>query len=1666
MSTTEKLFVQIFERKRWIIEHLKQQKLLHDQHLASKLLIQGITPPSWLINPQFPSSTSDFIAINKEELISGLLLPQPGTLVTYPSGSTTCFAHDKSVATVVNDGLMHATCASSNGPDEDEPGIIPSCHIYDTEDGSGIVPQCHVDDTQNMPNYVPMSPEDQTGMMNSNVCLKLDESLARVQRSRSRQKALELRNSAKASGKRSLEKESNVGISSGNKTFGYDQLLEGIRKSGELVGPPPLCACIDEEAALGDCTNKEMTSNACSDYSSQSEGNGAKEVQTEEDKKKVQSCVYIGRNTGSGSCCPQSGIRGHQNTKKNHEVYIGRMTRSRSGKAQLSENDGVQNRRITRSYSNQIHNINGNHASGSSKSNNAGGISKSRSGGAKQAETKDHRSRAKNETKDHRSRAENASRTKDEIPVKPKQLDFDEFEEACLADSLAEGKGNSEEKTEDRNIEKRSAPLSCSSSAEGTSQKFTSFAYETQEDFETKVDHSLPKSDKISGQTSLLLDCPPDSTEEHMLRTTMEFAADPSFSGPNVDMSMSQKRKSEPEEEQELDKEKSYISLRNADTKATMDLHKNTVEATLSLEKNRPEWGSCNDCKGTSHVSLLCADTEATINLHPDAVEATLSLKKARHELGSCNDCKETTDFGLTNEDTEAITSLPRDVEAILSLEKSRYDSTSHNDCKKTICLTLPNADSEANLSSHRDAVEAGLSLDKTRQKSSSCNDCKDTSDFSLRSTVTEATMSLNRDAVEPNSSPEQSRHQPTSCNDLKAILDTQTAELIPHTPARNSGPSLASMLEFHPVDSPDETRSEHASEMWKPGSHFRNAGIETSCFSTLVEVVGCSKLPGIQGGVDVLREYKVSNAMDGSWPCYKRRKIGCQIDYKSASPSLRVNTCHDVNENMPNKFLDGNEANSASLPQKLIVSGCSDAVLSNSESVATTAHGLKYLDSKEPELAPKVQYEEDKDSIGRSITMALTCEQKSLSISEASNVKQGTTTTEPSDFFPTQEAREGPTSSVHCIGRLSNHLKLADIVSQGNSADQLTFVQMTLHKRESLQEAEKLKFSIGSPLIECMDVYDADACEIVPEFEGYIIAEKSDSVHNAEYGLLNGEIPFSSKKAECVNLPEQIPRPASLSTPASPFPTAYKLHFTPGVYQSVPNGLIENIDLTNNLQFNDDALQGKSYSDYCSFPGKRFRRDITIPFISPLGTGFEGITSKSGSSGKRLSSNPELICFPIQEDPETGEEDVNVGETCDTDMNGFALNVKSSSIREPLRDITVMNETILASSHVGERGSLESVTTEVSISEQHDKDSKKNEMHLRSRQRRQEGKETQSLSIGANSIQKHSEKFSSSHSKPKLLGKSSLRSRGQSLSEKGSKCNNIVSNVKSFLPLVQQTSSVMPARREVKVKALEAAEAAKLLAEKKENERKKKKEALKLERARLEQENLKQIELKKNPKEEEKKKRDAENAARKRQREEEDRKEKERKRKRIQEVRCQQKQAEEKNSAWREESRCETKDRRTHERKNSNDKADRAAETETISRNPDEVVRSDRRKADNAMPSTNDSKSATGSSDTGKVESIDVADISTPNCDKLDKTISQISYGQSYDISPYQCSDDEEEEEDDMPNKKFIPTWASKSCVAVALSSLKRLNPDKIFPPGSFRSLEEGNLFYDLRIL
>nr|GEU73500.1 hypothetical protein [Tanacetum cinerariifolium] len=57
--------------------------------------------------------------------------------------------------------------------------------------------------------------------------------------------------------------------------------------------------------------------------------------------------------------------------------------------------------------------------------------------------------------------------------------------------------------------------------------------------------------------------------------------------------------------------------------------------------------------------------------------------------------------------------------------------------------------------------------------------------------------------------------------------------------------------------------------------------------------------------------------------------------------------------------------------------------------------------------------------------------------------------------------------------------------------------------------------------------------------------------------------------------------------------------------------------------------------------------------------------------------------------------------------------------------------------------------------------------------------------------------------------------------------------------------------------------------------------------------------------------------------------------------------------------------------------------------------------------------------------------------------------------MSPYQ-SDGDDDEEDDQPTKKFIPSWGSKSRVAMVLPLQQQINPLKLFPLESFFNMDE----------
>ncbi|KAK9269042.1 hypothetical protein L1049_000810 [Liquidambar formosana] len=827
--------------------------------------------------------------------------------------------------------------------------------------------------------------------------------------------------------------------------------------------------------------------------------------------------------------------------------------------------------------------------------------------------------------------------------------------------------------------------------------------------------------------------------------------------------------------------------------------------------------------------------------------------------------------------------------------------------------------------------------------------------------------------------------------------------------------------------------------------------------------------------------EKGISSGMEGSWPQYKRRKIEGQLaNVLSAPPCLRIRPLQSNLGDTIDRYLSSVKDNSEVTSHEEDVAKIPDLEIHQD----VNSHLLEGYGN-----SSKLQVEEGELSLeGRAkiATTPFTFKQEMEGpYSVSSLTKQATGGSQ--GLLEEEAGGVDPTTMILDVRREctvednQNSLHLEDKLDQEKPENMICTESNMLDMKSHVEQDDLFSYcSVGSLHNQYLDMIGTD--QAMPVFEGFIVQTDDEQPRIAGGGINFHGMDLPNSTTERASALEHFHKSANMHTPFPPFSTTYKLQKTPDLYQSVPNGLLERIDMKNALLDNDDggkqyeashsymndevncAFQVRSYSDGLLYSSPRFGWNVRKLYASPGRT-----MSNSGCSEKQGSLNPELTCFPIEEDPSISEEIGNtdeVGSTFQEAIGSTAL--KNSGKSEPLADITEdyrnRPASVSAAEKFHDRGSLDSVNMEVNFTGTHNEVKQKLGNHYSSKRRcTNEAKENQSLSIGGNAVKKATEALHNRFSKPKLSRKSSSRKGGPSFSQRESKHNNIVSNIASFIPLVQkkQAAAIITGKRDIKVRALEAAETAKRLEEKKENERKMKKEALKLERARLEQENLRQLELKKKKKEDEQKKKNVEMAARKRLREEEERKEKEGKRRRIDEARRQKREQEEKLHAEKQEkeTRCQVMDERVHERKELKDEIgkykskEKEKGNENLGKKPEAEPRtpgvhtSDVSKATVVLKNCEPSRNC---SHIGEVMcSLDKA---IENDDLVTKT----SREQSYEISPYQGSDDEEEEEDMIPNKKFVPSWASKSSLALVVFSQQKVDPDVIFPPESFCSIAE----------
>lgn len=340
-----------------------------------------------------------------------------------------------------------------------------------------------------------------------------------------------------------------------------------------------------------------------------------------------------------------------------------------------------------------------------------------------------------------------------------------------------------------------------------------------------------------------------------------------------------------------------------------------------------------------------------------------------------------------------------------------------------------------------------------------------------------------------------------------------------------------------------------------------------------------------------------------------------------------------------------------------------------------------------------------------------------------------------------------------------------------GNNEPLTCKKRLIQEKIPSLGGTSKFSYgSVGSP--HTLDLIGSD--KTMPVLEGFIMQTDGELPLPEGEGINFDKLNLPTTTIECSSMVEQLCISSCGQTPVSYSLTSPNMHRIPNLFQSVPNGLLEGIDLRAKLPINNTLKQPKDLKEVsCGFNGRSYSDchldlsgqsgwGIKKSCASPIEKFWDRIPSTYGSSSeKRQSLKPELPCI--------NEENENTEEVVDAVGDGiFSKVLTSSVVRKPLADITGLSN--LPASGAGpcvDRCSLDSVNTELSFTETHNRVKKKPGTRNSSK------RATGSLHNRVN--------------KPKLSGKNSLRKGVLSCTEVESKRGNIVSGITSFIPLVQQ---------------------------------------------------------------------------------------------------------------------------------------------------------------------------------------------------------------------------------------------------------------------------------------
>lgn len=405
--------------------------------------------------------------------------------------------------------------------------------------------------------------------------------------------------------------------------------------------------------------------------------------------------------------------------------------------------------------------------------------------------------------------------------------------------------------------------------------------------------------------------------------------------------------------------------------------------------------------------------------------------------------------------------------------------------------------------------------------------------------------------------------------------------------------------------------------------------------------------------------------------------------------------------------------------------------------------------------------------------------------------------------------------------GQYSMHLFNTEKNNESQNSGNSTRTNTMLERIQSpkLEGSLQSQHSVLSPSNEVMEPIDVD--QAMPLLEGFIIDGPSN---NDQLDFAADEIDFDKldlprTTIERASILAEICRSASLDKTLSHFSSSFEFQGTQNVLQSVSNSHLEHLDLGSTYSASSyvgkqrqsggssgddymDAVEGMPYSDYPVYSGSKYCWSSRNQYTSPVGKLWERLSSHTGSSGERLSSNPELTCFRIEEDPSTSEENKTVDENADDVQEETDSSLADyCAKKQPLEDLTNLcldpPMSVSARKETLRADGVSFVSAKLSVAGTHDKflPNHKNEFlnrrEIREKQTSFIGdtdvRRKQTSSISTNGIRKAKDSINNSISRQRLSNKTSLKRQDQKLSFKDPRRNNILSNVSSFIPLIQK---------------------------------------------------------------------------------------------------------------------------------------------------------------------------------------------------------------------------------------------------------------------------------------